>query len=90
MNHLGDNIAAAVLPLGLPTTSIGPFIGALTMHNDLALYKIPGVTPQIVKAGSDALLMTYSTGFKHVWIAASCFVAIAAVGKWTFCVSAGS
>ncbi|KAK3934176.1 major facilitator superfamily domain-containing protein [Diplogelasinospora grovesii] len=79
MGHLGDNIAAAVIPLGLPPNATGAFIGALTSHNEEALFQIPGVTPQIVGAGADALLGTYTTGFKHVWIAASCFVALAAV-----------
>ncbi|KAK3360441.1 major facilitator superfamily domain-containing protein [Lasiosphaeria hispida] len=79
MSHVGDNIAAAVVPLGLPLSSLGPFIGALTAHDNESLFQIPGVTPQIVGAGADALLATFSTGFKHVWITAACFVAFAAI-----------
>ncbi|KAK3373148.1 major facilitator superfamily domain-containing protein [Lasiosphaeria ovina] len=80
MNHVGDNIAKAVMPLGLPVNSTGPFIGALVNHQDAAaLFRLPGVTPQIAGAGAEALLGTFSTGFRHVWIAASAVVAFAAV-----------
>ncbi|KAK0716159.1 hypothetical protein B0H67DRAFT_645814 [Lasiosphaeris hirsuta] len=66
MSHVGDNIAAAILPLGLPPSSLGPFIEALTSHANESLFKIPGATPQVVGAGADtALLATISTGFKH-------------------------
>lgn len=84
MNRLPDNVANAVLPLGLPQASLGPFIGALTTHNTAVLFTIPDVTPRIAGAGADALLGTYSTGFNHVWIAASCFVAIATICKVTW------
>ncbi|KAK3328580.1 major facilitator superfamily domain-containing protein [Cercophora scortea] len=79
MGHLGDNIAAAAMPLGLPPSSLGPLIGALTSHDEAALFQIPGVTPQIVGAGVDALKNTFMSAFKNVWIAASAFVAAAAI-----------
>lgn len=83
MHHLGDNIAGATIPLGLPPSSVGPFIGALTAHDDAALVKIPGVTPPIIGAGSEALLETFSKAFRHVWIAAACFVALAAISEFS-------
>ncbi|KAK0609584.1 hypothetical protein B0T17DRAFT_621628 [Bombardia bombarda] len=80
VGKLGDNIAAAVIPLGLPFQSAGPFIGALAGHADGAvLFHIPGVTPQIVGAGVAALKDTFMTGFKHVWITAAAFSAFAAL-----------
>lgn len=82
MNHLGDNIAAAVLPMGLNPENIGAFIGALTSRDDAALFQIPGVSPPMVEAAASALLNTYSTAFRSVWIAASCFVAVAAIRKF--------
>jgi len=66
--------------MGLPPQEVGPFIGALTSHNDAALFQLPGVTPQMVGAAAQALLGTFTTGFQHVWIAASAFVAVAAIG----------
>ncbi|KAK3350586.1 major facilitator superfamily domain-containing protein [Neurospora tetraspora] len=79
MGHLGDNIAKAVLPLGLPPQSVGPLIGALADHHEELIPKIEGVTPQIIGAGVEALKETFATGFRRVWIAASCFVALAAI-----------
>jgi len=81
MGHLGDNLAAAVLPLGLPPSSLGPFIGALTSHNDQALFQIPGMTPQIAGAGGQAVLETFVMAFRHIWVAAGCFVAVGALGE---------
>jgi ABC-type iron transport system FetAB permease component len=79
LNAMGDNIAEAVLPLGLSLDSLGPFIGALNAHDTVALGSIPGVTPEIIFAGADALLDTFVSGFRTVWIAAACFVALATV-----------
>ncbi|KAH7632551.1 major facilitator superfamily domain-containing protein [Sordaria sp. MPI-SDFR-AT-0083] len=79
MGHLGDNIAKAVMPLGLPPQSVGPLIGALADHHEELIPKIEGVTPQIIGAGVEALKETFATGFRRVWIAAACFVALAAI-----------
>jgi hypothetical protein len=82
MNHLGDNIAAVVVPLGLSPQDLGAFIGALTSRNDAALFQIPGVTAPMVGAAAGALLETYSSAFRSVWIAASCFVGLAGIRKF--------
>ena len=79
MARAPDNIAAAVMPLGLAPAALGPFIGALMAHDDAALFQIRGVTPQMAGAGGVALLGTFTTAFRHVWIAAACFVALAAL-----------
>ena len=79
--QLPKKIAAAVLPLGLPPTSIGGLIGALTTQNQALLAKIPGVTPPIIGAAANALLQAYSVSFRYCWIAAACFCFVAVVGK---------
>lgn len=79
LGHMGDNIAKAVIPQGLDPENLPAFIGALSAHNETALQAVPGVTMEIIGAGSAALLDTYALGFRYVWIAASCFVAIAAI-----------
>jgi MFS family permease len=81
LGHLGDNIAAAAVPAGLPPASVPAFVGALAGQNDTALAQVPGVTPAIIGAGVGALLDTYSSGFRYVWVAAGAFTAIAAVGE---------
>jgi hypothetical protein len=83
-NNLGPKIAEAVLPLGLPAASLPEFIGDLTAQNIEGLFKIPGVTPDIVQAGAGGLLEAYSLGFRFVWVAAGCFTVVAAVGMYYF------
>lgn len=79
LNRIGDNVAAAVLPKGLSPDALPQFIGALSAHNQTALMAVPGVTPEIIGAGATALVDTFINGFSHVWIAASCFVGLAAI-----------
>ncbi|KAM5349039.1 hypothetical protein ACJ41O_008862 [Fusarium nematophilum] len=79
MNKMPENIAKAVIPDGLETEFLGDFIGAIAAHNETALEGIPGVTPDIIQAGTIASLNTYVLGFRSVWIAGGCFVAVAAV-----------
>lgn len=62
--HLPKDIASAVLPLGLPTESLGPFIQALSDQNDAALAIIEGVTPQIIQAGAHGLQQAYITSLR--------------------------
>ncbi|ETS83366.1 hypothetical protein PFICI_05242 [Pestalotiopsis fici W106-1] len=78
-SHLGENIAAAAVSAGLPPEDAGQLVTALTMQNETALASMPGATPEIISTGADALFATYLTAFRHVWIAAACFVAVAAV-----------
>lgn len=77
-----SNIAAAVLPLGLPQTSLGQFIGLLVAHDNAALSQVEGVTLDIIQAGAGALLQTYSLGFRYVWIAAGSITIAAAIGEF--------
>lgn len=79
LNHLGDEVAAAVLPMGLPRASLDSFITALNTHDASALASIPGVTPQAVQSGVSALLGVYAQAFRRIWITAACFVAVAAI-----------
>ncbi|KAI1085747.1 major facilitator superfamily domain-containing protein [Whalleya microplaca] len=79
LSQLADNIAGAVIPAGLSLGHLSNFIDALTTHDNASLIEIPGVTPEIIRLGTDALLNTYATAFRHIWTAAACFVALAAI-----------
>ncbi|KAL1845191.1 hypothetical protein VTK73DRAFT_940 [Phialemonium thermophilum] len=79
MNRLGDNVASAVLPMGLDPQDLGAFIGALTAQDDGALFRIPHVTGPMVGAAGQALLDTYASAFRDVWITASCLAAVAMI-----------
>ncbi|KAK4189070.1 major facilitator superfamily domain-containing protein [Podospora australis] len=79
MSHVGDNIADAAVPAGLPPGNLGLFIGALVTRNATALASIPGATPNVIGAGATALLDTFLSAFRNVWIAGACFVGLAAI-----------
>jgi hypothetical protein len=77
--HLGENIAAAVLPLGLSSEYLSQFAAALASQNQAALASIPGVTPAIISAGLGAVKATYLVAYRYVWITAGAFSFVAAV-----------
>lgn len=79
--NLGPKIAGAVLPLGLPASSLPAFIGDLAANNQTALTTVPGVTGQIIGAGVGGLFEAYSIGFRFVWVAAGTFMLLAAICK---------
>lgn len=81
MKHLGDNVASAAITAGLPPTSIARFVGDLATQNQTDLVKVPGVTPEIIGAGVGALLDTFSTGFRNVWLSGLAFCVLAAICK---------
>ncbi|KAI9048965.1 hypothetical protein LZ554_006814 [Drepanopeziza brunnea f. sp. 'monogermtubi'] len=77
--NMGPRIAAAVMPLGLPESSLPAFIGDLAASNTTALQAVPGVTGEIIGAGVGGLFEAYSLGFRYVWVAAGCFTVVAAI-----------
>ena len=79
-SHLGNDIAAKVLPLGLPAKSLPLFIGALAANDQKALASIPGVTPQIIGAGVSGLQHAYLEAFRYVWVCAAVMCFVAAIG----------
>jgi len=81
-NNLAPKIAAATLPLGLPETSLGQFITALTGSDPSAVASVPGVSPEIIGAGVEALKAAFSLAFRWVWVAAACFAAVAVIRKF--------
>lgn len=58
-----------MIPLGLPLSSVGPFIGALLSGSKPAIMKVPGVTLPIVGAAVEALEGALAQSFKWIWIA---------------------
>lgn len=77
--YIPTYIAKATLQAGLPPTSLGPFIGALTGGNTTALQSVPGVNPAIVNAGVGALKHAYADGLRVVYVIAAPFGALACV-----------
>lgn len=83
-HDLGPKISQAALSLGLPQSSLGALIGALTSEDDAALQKIPGITPQIIGASVAALKDAFMVGFRNVYIMTAAFSGFALFGKRTY------
>ncbi|KAK4897775.1 hypothetical protein LTR27_004547 [Elasticomyces elasticus] len=67
-SNIGPKVAKAVLPLGLPATSIGPLIAALGLGSADALQDVPGVTNDVTSAAGLAIKQSYVVAFRHVFI----------------------
>src|SRR2546423_6435174 len=78
--NLGSKVAAATLPLGLPSASIGPLIAGLTSGDLAAVGRVTGATPKIITAAVLALQEAFVIAFRYVWIAAGCFTLVALLG----------
>jgi MFS family permease len=78
--NLGSKVAAATLPLGLPSSSLGPLIVSLTSGNPAAAKRVPGATLDIIQAGGLAVQEAFVIAFRYVWISAGCFALVALVG----------
>jgi hypothetical protein len=79
---MGANVGEAAGKAGLPASSIPDFVKNLLGQNTTALGAVPGVNPSIIGAGADALLDTYTIGFRNVWVSAIGFIVLAAIGKF--------
>lgn len=82
--NITKKIPAAVIPLGLPPSSLGPLIGDLTSGHTAAASQIPGATPAIIDAGANALMESFVNGFRFVWITAGCFALVATIVAFFF------
>lgn len=61
---LPGRVASAVLPLGLPPTSLPLLLGAMASGEETAVLAVPGVTPVIVQAALTATKFTYAAAFR--------------------------
>lgn len=84
-SNVGKKIAAATLPLGLPPSSLGALIAALTTHDDNSLAAVPGVTSSIIAAAERALVAAFGVAFRNAWIASASFMAVATASKSPLC-----
>lgn len=77
--YIPSYISTAAVEAGLPQSSLGAFIGALTSDNSTALSGVPGVTPNIINAGVGALKHAYADGLRVVYTIAAPFGAVACI-----------
>lgn len=77
--NLASKVPAAVLPLGLPPSSIPSFIGNMTAGKTDTLAQIPGISGPIIQAGGHAVLEAFAVAFRYVWVLAGCFSFVALI-----------
>ncbi|CAH0020301.1 unnamed protein product [Clonostachys rhizophaga] len=70
--ELPKKVGAAVLPLGLPRSSLSQLIIGLANGDNAGLIKIPGTTPDIITAATGAFLSANGVAFRNCWITAAC------------------
>ena len=66
-------VSKAVLSKGLPGSSLGAFLGALSSDERTEMLNVPGVDPNIVAAGLSAQRQAYADSIRLVYIIASAF-----------------
>ncbi|KAG9665024.1 hypothetical protein KCU95_g6703, partial [Aureobasidium melanogenum] len=80
--HIGPNVIAAVVPLGLPKSSLQALAEALAANNAEAVAKIPGMTPQITAAAEMAVKRTFLLSYRYVWVIMACFSLVGTVAAF--------
>lgn len=77
--NLPTDVADAVIPAGLPSSSLVAFLEALSSTDADALTSVPGVTPSIIAIGLNAVKTAYSESFRTVFLASIAFGGLAVV-----------
>ena len=80
-HSLVPSMAAALMPLGIPDTSISKLIPALTRHNAKAVAATPGMTPEIARVAERVFKDEHMVAFRWVWVAAGSFALVALVAS---------
>ena len=76
-SYIPSYVAKAAVGAGLPQSSLGPFVKALTTHDTSALQNVPGISPSIIDAGTGALKQAFADGVRIVYIIAAPFGVLA-------------
>lgn len=79
--NLAKKVTKAVAPLGLPESSIGPLISALSSGDIAVIGEVPGVTPEIISAAGLGIKQAYVIGFRYVFICGAAFMAVGIICK---------
>lgn len=81
-SELPSRLTKAVIPLGLPESSLPELIADIVAGDTADLAKVPGITPQIIGAAVSSFKEAFAASVRNVWITASVFAFIALCGKW--------
>jgi hypothetical protein len=76
---LSSKIAGAVLKQGLPSSSVGLLLGGFLSGNATALAEVPGISPEIIGAATDASRNAYAAAYRLAWSSIIPFVVLGLV-----------
>lgn len=77
--YAGLKIYQAAVPLGYNPKGVAPLVRLLINENFQGAAKLPGVTPQILKASRDALKHVWAGAFRKVYMTSGSAIALAFV-----------
>lgn len=81
-DKLASKVGAAAISHGLPPSSLGQLLGALTANDQQALRNIPGITPQIIQASVLAMKEAFNIAFRHVYIMSAAMSGVVLIGTF--------
>jgi hypothetical protein len=73
----GPRVAAAILPLGAPLTSLAPLVKLLAGGKERDALKIPGLNQKMVDAAAQAIKWSWAKAFQNIYYAAVAFSCVA-------------
>lgn len=79
---LPEKIAEAMMPLGLPASSLPLLIQDLVTGDMEALQQVEGVNSTIITAAVMGLKTAYMESFRYIWIIAIAIAAFAVLSKF--------
>jgi len=77
--HAGDDVAAAVLPLGFNSAYAVPLVFDLINENYAAVQALPGMTPAIFAAAKLAIEESWRQGFHNMYLCSGALAAFSVV-----------
>lgn len=79
--NLPKKLIEASLSAGLPSTSLIPFLTAITEGDMATAAGLPGVTPAVLEAVTRGSRWAYAESLKYVWLVSLAFGAVAIVSS---------
>ncbi|RDW79298.1 uncharacterized protein DSM5745_06150 [Aspergillus mulundensis] len=86
-DELQRKVSAAVLPLGLPSSSLPALLDAVSSQRKDAAAEVPGGTPEIAQAAVAAMKRAYLSAFRNAWIVSAAFCGLMVICGFLIAIS---
>lgn len=81
-DKLASKVGAAAISHGLPPSSLGQLLGALTHNDQQALGHVPGINPQIIQASVLAMKESFNIAFRNVYIMSTAMAGVVLISMF--------